>query len=140
MDQDLEKIQEDMPEYKKQAVVAEEAKEQVVMELERTRSIVEKLKLELEKAEKEEQQAKQDSDLAKLRVEEMEQGIADESSVAAKAQIQVAKERHSSAVSELRNLREEIETVTNEYESLLKEKQLAEKKADDRFDYRGDCY
>ncbi|CAN6891974.1 unnamed protein product [Brassica oleracea var. botrytis] len=140
VDQDLEKIQEDMPEYKKQAVVAEEAKEQVVMELERTRSIVEKLKFELEKAEKEEQQAKQDSDLAKLRVEEMEQGIADESSVAAKAQIQVAKERHSSAVSELRNLREEIETVTNEYESLLKEKQLAEKKADDRFDYRGDCY
>ncbi|CDY43212.1 BnaC08g04850D [Brassica napus] len=110
VDQDLEKIQEDMPEYKKQAVVAEEAKEQVVMELERTRSIVEKLKLELEKAEKEEQQAKQDSDLAKLRVEEMEQGIAGESSVAAKAQIQVAKERHSSAVSELRNLREEIET------------------------------
>ncbi|KAH0862448.1 hypothetical protein HID58_079659, partial [Brassica napus] len=131
VDQDLEKIQEDMPEYKKQAVVAEEAKEQVVMELERTRSIVEKLKLELEKAEKEEQQAKQDSDLAKLRVEEMEQGIAGESSVAAKAQIQVAKERHSSAVSELRNLREEIETVTNEYESLLKEKQLAEKKAED---------
>ncbi|KAG2255432.1 hypothetical protein Bca52824_074726 [Brassica carinata] len=113
VDQDLEKIQEDMPEYKKQAVVAEEAKEQVVMELERTRSIVEKLKFELEKAEKEEQQAKQDSDLAKLRVEEMEQGIADESSVAAKAQIQVAKERHSSAVSELRNLREEIETKNN---------------------------
>lgn len=131
MDQDLEKIQEDMPEYKKQAVVAEEAKEQVVMELERTRSIVEKLKLELEKAEKEEQQAQQDSDLAKLRVEEMEQGIADDSSVAAKAQIEVAKERHFSAVSELRNLREEIETVSSEYESLLKEKQLAEKKAED---------
>ena len=131
MDQDLEKIQEDMPEYKKQAVVAEEAKEQVVMELERTRSIVEKLKLELEKAEKEEQQAQQDSDLAKLRVEEMEQGIADDSSVAAKAQIEVAKERHSSAVSELRNLREEIKMVSNEYESLLKEKQLAEKNAED---------
>ncbi|KAH0914298.1 hypothetical protein HID58_028744, partial [Brassica napus] len=131
VDQDLEKIQEDMPEYKKQAVVAEEAKEQVVMELERTRSIVEKLKLELEKAEKEEQQAQQDSDLAKLRVEEMEQGIADDSSVAAKAQIQVAKERHSSAVSELRNLREEIKMVSNEYESLLKEKQLAEKNAED---------
>ncbi|KAG2314441.1 hypothetical protein Bca4012_065119 [Brassica carinata] len=118
VDQDLEKIQESMPEYKKQAVVAEESKEQVVMELERTRNIVEELKLELEKAEKEEQQAKQDSDLAKLRVEEMEQGIAEESSVAAKAQI------------ELRNLREEIETVTNEYESLLKEKESAQKKAE----------
>ncbi|KAG2305217.1 hypothetical protein Bca52824_033868 [Brassica carinata] len=101
VDQELEKIQEDMPEYKKQAVVAEEAKQQVVMELERTKSVVEELKLELEKAEKEEQQAKQDSDLAKLRVEEMEQGIADESSIAVKTQLEVAKARHVSAVSEL---------------------------------------
>ncbi|CDY17108.1 BnaC06g00410D [Brassica napus] len=101
VDQELEKIQEDMPEYKKQAFVAEEAKQQVVMELERTKSVVEELKLELEKAEKEEQQAKQDSDLAKLRVEEMEQGIADESSIAVKTQLEVAKARHVSAVSEL---------------------------------------
>ncbi|ESQ30922.1 hypothetical protein EUTSA_v10011258mg [Eutrema salsugineum] len=131
VDQELEKIQEDMPEYKKQAVVAEEAKQKVVMELERTRSVVEELKLELEKAKKEEQQAKQDSDLAKLRVEEMEQGIADEASVAAKTQLEVAKARHFSAVSELGNIREEIEIVSHEYESLLKEKDSAVKKAGD---------
>lgn len=131
MDQELEKIQEDMPEYKKKAVVAEEAKQQVVMELERTRSVVEELKFELEKAEKEEQQAKQDADLAKLRVEEMEQGVANESSVAAKTQLEVAKARHLSAVSELGNVREEIEIVSNEYESLMKEKELAAKKAED---------
>ena len=131
MDQELEKIQEDMPEYKKQAFVAEEAKQQVVMELERTKSVVEELKMELEKAEKEEQQAKQDSDLAKLRVEEMEHGIADASSIAVKTQLEVAKVRHVSAVSELRVVREEIETVSNEYESLLKEKEMATKKAED---------
>ncbi|KAH0850289.1 hypothetical protein HID58_095672 [Brassica napus] len=131
VDQELEKIQEDMPEYKKQAFVAEEAKQQVVMELERTKSVVEELKLELEKAEKEEQQAKQDSDLAKLRVEEMEQGIADESSIAVKTQLEVAKARHVSAVSELGVVREEIEMVSNEYESLLKEKEMATKKAED---------
>ncbi|CAH2035794.1 unnamed protein product [Thlaspi arvense] len=131
VDQELEKIQEDMPEYKKQAVVAEEAKQQVVMELERTRSVVEELKLVLEKAEKEEQQAKQDSDLAKLRVEEMEQGIADDASVAAKTQLEVAKTRQLSAVSELGNVREEIEMVSQEYESLLKEKESAAKKAED---------
>ncbi|AAG34243.1 hypothetical protein [Arabidopsis thaliana] len=131
VDQELEKIQEDMPDYKKQAVVAEEAKHQVVMELERTRNVVEELKLELEKAEKEEQQAKQDSDLAKLRVEEMEQGIAGEVSVAAKSQLEVAKARHLSAVSELGTIREEIEMVSNEYESLLTEKDLAAKKAED---------
>ncbi|CAN6929969.1 unnamed protein product [Brassica oleracea var. botrytis] len=131
VDQELEKIQEDMPEYKKQAFVAEEAKQQVVMELERTKSVVEELKLELEKAEKEEQQAKQDSDLAKLRVEEMEQGIADESSIAVKTQLEVAKARHVSALSELGVVREEIEMVSNEYESLLKEKEMATKKAED---------
>ncbi|CDY62582.1 BnaA10g28710D [Brassica napus] len=102
VDQELEKIQEDMPEYKKQAFVAEEAKQQVVMELERTKSVVEELKMELEKAEKEEQQAKQDSDLAKLRVEEMEHGIADASSIAVKTQLEVAKVRNVSAVYELR--------------------------------------
>ncbi|CAN8320822.1 unnamed protein product [Cochlearia groenlandica] len=131
VDQELEKIQENMPEYKKQVFVAEEAKEQVVMELESTRGVIEELKLELEKAKKEEQQAKQDSYLAKLRVEEMEQGIANEASVAAKTQLEVAKSRHLSAVSELGTLREEIEMVSNEYESLLKEKDLAAKKAED---------
>ncbi|CAG7909500.1 unnamed protein product [Brassica rapa] len=131
VDQELEKIQEDMPEYKKQAFVAEEAKQQVVMELERTKSVVEELKMELEKAEKEEQQAKQDSDLAKLRVEEMEHGIADASSIAVKTQLEVAKVRHVSAVSEQRVVREEIEMVSNEYESLLKEKEMATKKAED---------
>ncbi|CAN7065685.1 hypothetical protein IGI04_040472 [Brassica rapa subsp. trilocularis] len=131
VDQELEKIQEDMPEYKKQAFVAEEAKQQVVMELERTKSVVEELKMELEKAEKEEQQAKQDSDLAKLRVEEMEHGIADASSIAVKTQLEVAKVRNVSAVSELRVVREEIEMVSNEYESLLKEKEMATKKAED---------
>lgn len=131
MDQELEKIQEHMPEYKDQAVVAEEAKQQVVMELESTRSVIEELKLELEKAEKEEQQAKQDSDLAKMRVEEMEEGIADEASVAAKTQLEVAKARHLSAVSELGSVREEIEMVSNEYESMLRENNLAVKKAED---------
>ncbi|KAF8102744.1 hypothetical protein N665_0196s0037 [Sinapis alba] len=46
------------------------------------RSVIAELKLELALAEKE--QAKQDPHLAKLRVEEIKQGIADESSVAAK--------------------------------------------------------
>ncbi|XP_019058185.1 PREDICTED: protein WEAK CHLOROPLAST MOVEMENT UNDER BLUE LIGHT-like 3 [Tarenaya hassleriana] len=131
VDQELQKMQEDIPEYKKQAELAEEAKQQVQKELEETKRLVEELKLKLEKAQKEEQQAKQDSELAKLRLEEMEQGIADEASVAAKAQLEVAKARHSSAASELKSVGEEIQTVSKEYETLLKEKDLAVKKADD---------
>ncbi|KAG2331241.1 hypothetical protein Bca4012_019183 [Brassica carinata] len=49
------------------------------------KTVIAELKLELALAEKE--QAKQDSHLAKLRVEEMKQGIAEESSVAAKTQV-----------------------------------------------------
>ncbi|XP_010538125.1 PREDICTED: protein WEAK CHLOROPLAST MOVEMENT UNDER BLUE LIGHT-like 3 [Tarenaya hassleriana] len=131
VDQELEKTQEDIPEYKKQAELAEEAKQKVQKELEDTKKLIEELKLELEKAQKEEQQAKQDTELAKLRVEEMEQGIAEEASVAAKAQLEVAKARLSSAISELKSVREEIRLVSKEYEDLLKEKDLAAKKAED---------
>lgn len=53
------------------------------------RSVIPELKLELALAEKE--QVKQDSHLAKLRVEEMKQGIAEESSVAAKTRLEVTK-------------------------------------------------
>ncbi|CAN7135322.1 unnamed protein product [Brassica rapa subsp. narinosa] len=59
------------------------------MELDMTWSVIAKLKLELALAEKE--QATQDSHLAKLRVQEMEQEIAAVSSVAAKAWLDVAK-------------------------------------------------
>ncbi|WZY69984.1 hypothetical protein YC2023_106438 [Brassica napus] len=59
------------------------------MELDITRSVIAELKLELALAEKE--QATQDSHLAKLRVQEMEQEIAAVSSVAAKARLDVAK-------------------------------------------------
>ncbi|CAN6845767.1 unnamed protein product, partial [Brassica oleracea] len=65
------------------------------------RSVIAELNLELALAEKE--QAKQDSHLAKLRVEEMKQGIA--ASVAAKTRLEVAK-RDNCRSSELGNVRE----------------------------------
>lgn len=130
VDEELEKIQEAMPEYKREAELAEEAKYDALNELESTKGLIEELKLELEKAEKEEQQAKQDSELAQMRVEEMEQGVANEASVAVKAQLEVAKARQASATCELRSVREEIEMVSNEYEDMLREKDLAKERAD----------
>lgn len=129
MEQELEKAQEEMPELQKQADTAEEAKRQVLKELDSTKRLIEELKLNLERAQTEEHQAKQDSELAKLRVEEMEQGIADESSVAAKAQLEVAKARHTAAVSELKSVREELDALHKEYASLVTEKDVAVKKA-----------
>lgn len=104
---------------------------QVLKELDSTKRLIEELKLNLERAQTEEHQAKQDSELAKLRVEEMEQGIADEASVAAKAQLEVAKARHTAAVSELKHVKEELEALCKEYASLVTEKDVAAKKAEE---------
>lgn len=130
VDEELEKIQEALPEYKRESELAEEAKHDALKELESTKGLIEELKLELEKAQLEEQQAKQDSELAQMRVEEMEKGVANEASVAVKAQLEVAKARQESATSELRSVREEIEMVCNEYEDMLREKELAAERAE----------
>ncbi|XP_022768777.1 protein WEAK CHLOROPLAST MOVEMENT UNDER BLUE LIGHT 1-like [Durio zibethinus] len=131
VEQELKKVQEEMPEYKKRSEDAEEAKMQVLKELDSTKRLIEELKLSLERAQTEENQAKQDSELAKLRVEEMEQGIADEASVAAKAQLEVAKARHAAAVSELKSVKEELEALRKEYTSLMTERDVAVKKAEE---------
>ncbi|KAK8646593.1 hypothetical protein V6N13_120373 [Hibiscus sabdariffa] len=131
VEQEFVKVQGEMPEYKKRSEDAEEAKMKVLNELNSTKRLIEELKLNLERAQTEENQAKQDSELAKLRVEEMEQGIADEASVAAKAQHEVAKARHAAAVLELKSVKEELEASKKEYASLMNERDIAVKKAEE---------
>ncbi|KAK4434442.1 protein WEAK CHLOROPLAST MOVEMENT UNDER BLUE LIGHT 1 [Sesamum alatum] len=131
IEHELEKAQEEMPTYKQQSEAAEEAKTQVLKELESTKRLIEELKLNLERAQTEEQQAKQDSELAKLRVEEMEQGIADEASFAAKAQLEVARARHAAAVSELVTVKDELEQLRKDYALLVAEKEAAVRKAEE---------
>ncbi|KAL8513931.1 hypothetical protein ACS0TY_013160 [Phlomoides rotata] len=131
IEQELEKAQEEIPLYKKQSELAEEAKQLVLKELESTKRLIEELKLNLERALTEEQQAKQDSVLAKLRVEELEQGIADDSSVAAKAQLEVARARYLAAVSELKSVKDELEQLRKDYDLLVAEKDAFVKKAEE---------
>ncbi|KAK8572506.1 hypothetical protein V6N13_048103 [Hibiscus sabdariffa] len=131
VEQQLEKIQQEIPEYRKQSEDAEEAKMQVLKELDSKKMHIEELKLRLEKAQLEENQAKQDSELAMLRVQEMEQGISDEASVAAKAQLEVAKARHEYAVSELKSITEELETRRKDYTSLIMERDTTVEKAEE---------
>ncbi|XP_057728273.1 protein WEAK CHLOROPLAST MOVEMENT UNDER BLUE LIGHT 1-like [Arachis stenosperma] len=131
VEQELEKAQVQIPEYKKQAEAAEKAKVKVLQELDSTKRLIEELKLNLERAQTEEHQARQDSELAKLRVEEMEQGIADESSVAAKAQLEVAKARLKAAITDLASVKEELEGLRKEYASLVTDKDQAIKKAEE---------
>ncbi|KAG5594938.1 hypothetical protein H5410_036170 [Solanum commersonii] len=131
VDQELANVQEEIPLYKKQSQAAEEVKMMVLKELDSTKRLIEELKLNLERAQTEEQQAKQDSELAKLRVEEMEQGIADEASIAAKAQLEVAKARHEAAVSELNTVDYELKDLHKEYDLLVSERYDAVQKAEE---------
>ncbi|XP_075480852.1 protein WEAK CHLOROPLAST MOVEMENT UNDER BLUE LIGHT 1-like [Primulina tabacum] len=131
IEQELEKAQEEIPSYKKQSEAAEEAKIQVLKELDSTKRLIEELKLNLERAQTEEHQARQDSELAKLRVEEMEQGIADEASFAAKAQLEVARARRAAAVTELKSAKNELEQLKRDYAVLVTEKNAAVSKAEE---------
>ncbi|KAK3231384.1 hypothetical protein Dsin_003265 [Dipteronia sinensis] len=131
VEQELEKAHEEMPEYRKRSEAAEDSKGKVLRELDYTKRLIEELKLNLERAQTEEHQAKQDSELAKLRVEEMEQGIADDNSVAAKAQLEVAKARHTAAVTELKSVKDELESLRKDYASLVAERDAAIKNAEE---------
>lgn len=131
IEEELEKAQEEIPLYKVQSQAAEDAKSHVLKELDSTKRLIEELKLNLERAQTEEKQAKQDSELAKLRVEEMEQGIDDDASVAAKAQLDVARARHMAAVSELKSVKDELEELRKDYALLVNEKNLAVKRAEE---------
>ncbi|KAH9626012.1 hypothetical protein KSS87_006982 [Heliosperma pusillum] len=131
IEQELKKVQQEIPLYKEQSDVAEQSKVQILKDLESTKRLIEDLKLNLERAQTEERQAKQDSELAQLRVEEMEQGIAHEASVAAKTQVEVAKARYDAAIADLKAVKDELQTLRKEYAVLLTEKEEAEKKSEE---------
>ncbi|KAH9616418.1 hypothetical protein KSS87_013313 [Heliosperma pusillum] len=124
-------VQQEIPLYKEQSEKAEQSKIQTLQDLENTKRLIEDLKLNLERAQTEERQAKQDSELAHLRVEEMEQGIAHEASVAAKTQLEVAKARHEAAIADLKAVKDELQKLRDDHAILLTEKNDAEKKAEE---------
>ncbi|KAL0366183.1 UNVERIFIED_CONTAM: protein WEAK CHLOROPLAST MOVEMENT UNDER BLUE LIGHT 1 [Sesamum radiatum] len=92
IEHELEKAQEEMPSYKRQAEAAEEAKIQGGRDGAR---------------------------------------IADESSFAAKAQLEVARARHAAAVSELVTVKDELEQLRKDYALLVAEKEAAVRKAEE---------
>ncbi|GAA0169766.1 hypothetical protein LIER_24174 [Lithospermum erythrorhizon] len=126
---ELEKAHEEIPVFKRLCEAAEEEKLQFLKKLNSSKRLNEELKLNLERAQTEEQQAKQDSELAILRMEELEQGIADEVSKAAKAQLEVARARHASAVSELKIVQDELQQLQQDFTNIQAEKGSAVSKA-----------
>ncbi|CAD6203931.1 unnamed protein product [Miscanthus lutarioriparius] len=131
MQLELEKVQQEIPQFKEDWETAEVAKSHVIEELERTNRFVDELKHKLERAQLEVDQAKQDSELGLLRAQEMEQGIDDEASVIAQTQLAVAKERHEKAVEELKLLKEELRSTLEQYDVLATERDVAIERAEE---------
>lgn len=123
-------MHEDLPVLKKQWETAEESKNLILKDLNRIKKLIEEYKLNLEKAQKEENQAKQDSEVAKRKVEELEKGIDHEASAAAKAQLQVAKGRTLAAESDLQSLKDELNTLRKDHASMINDRDTAVKKAE----------
>ncbi|GAA0148784.1 hypothetical protein LIER_08128 [Lithospermum erythrorhizon] len=131
IDVELEKAREDIPMYKQNCADAEEAKSQLLKELDITNTHIEELKLKLEKTHVEEQQAKQESEHEKRRVEELEKGIASEATFSRKAQLEVAKAKHAAALAELKTVQGELEKLQKDFPALAAERDAAIKKAEE---------
>ncbi|KAL5982451.1 hypothetical protein ACLOJK_016523 [Asimina triloba] len=128
---ELERAQEDLPRLKRRSEAAEESKDKVVKERDNTRKMIDALKRNVEKAQTEANQAKQDCELARLRTEELEKGIANEASIAAKAQLEVARARHATALADLKAVKDEIEALKGDYVSLASDSVIAQEKAEE---------
>ncbi|KAG8095641.1 hypothetical protein GUJ93_ZPchr0013g36546 [Zizania palustris] len=110
---EVDKVQEEIDEYQKRSQEAEAGKAQAVQELGSNKSAIDELKLVLEKAQDEEARARQDSELAELRLRETQQGIIERT--AAKAELHVARERRATALADLQSAKAELESLRKEH-------------------------
>ncbi|XP_052148989.1 protein WEAK CHLOROPLAST MOVEMENT UNDER BLUE LIGHT 1-like isoform X1 [Oryza glaberrima] len=118
---ELDKVQEEVSECLKRSQEAEAGRAQAVKELGGANGVIDELTLGLEKAQAEEARARQDAEIAELRLRETQQGVSE--STAAKAELAVARDRHANAVADL-------QSVTAELEILRMEQPVAAAKAD----------
>ncbi|XP_074563695.1 protein WEAK CHLOROPLAST MOVEMENT UNDER BLUE LIGHT 1-like [Curcuma longa] len=126
---ELEKVQGEIAKCKRQLDSAEEAKVQVLKEMEGTERLIEELNLKLERAKQDEAHARQDMELSHLRFNEVEQGIPIESSHVVKAQLEVARERHEAIMTERQSWVKELKDLQEKFVSLINERDIAIRKS-----------
>ncbi|KAM0831695.1 hypothetical protein ACQ4PT_065393 [Festuca glaucescens] len=115
---------------KEQAEAAEAAKLSVFNEIERTNKLSEVLKRDLERAQHEEAEAKEDLDFFRFIVPEMEEGgFSSDVSVAGKEILKNIQERHKVLVSKLNLVNDELKRVQEDYDSLLIEHDISTEKS-----------
>ncbi|PKU69130.1 protein WEAK CHLOROPLAST MOVEMENT UNDER BLUE LIGHT 1 [Dendrobium catenatum] len=116
---ELEKIRGGIRTYRKDSEAAEVAEAEALKELDNIKRLIEVLKLNIERAQTEEAITKQDSQFAQLLAKDIEDGSANEASVASKTQLEVAKARSGAAVAELKTVKEEIMALQEQCASLV---------------------
>jgi hypothetical protein len=111
---------------KQQAEAAEAAKLAVLNETERTKKLIEVLKHDLETAQHEEADAKEDLDFFQFIVPEMEEGgVSSDGSVAGTEILKKIQERHEVLVSKLNLVNAELKRFREDYDSLLIEHDIS---------------
>ncbi|KAF8780353.1 hypothetical protein HU200_001462 [Digitaria exilis] len=116
-------VQEEVAEYQKRAVSAEAARSQALVELGRTASAADKLRLSLQRAQVEDAQARQEADLA----EESQRAAGERA--AAKAELDAVGARRAAALADLRAARAELESMAKVRAAAVAEADAARKRA-----------
>ncbi|KAL5218213.1 hypothetical protein ABZP36_018897 [Zizania latifolia] len=124
---ELDKVQEEIAEYQKRSQEAEAGKAQAVQELGGNKSAIDELRLSLEKAQTDEARARKDSDIAELRLRETQQSI--NLRIVAKAELDVARDRHATALSDLQSVKAELEALRKEHAAAAAEAETAAARA-----------
>uniref|UniRef100_A0A0D9VNH2 Protein WEAK CHLOROPLAST MOVEMENT UNDER BLUE LIGHT 1 n=1 Tax=Leersia perrieri TaxID=77586 RepID=A0A0D9VNH2_9ORYZ len=119
---ELDKVQEEMVEFQKRSQEAEAGMAQAVKELGGANGEISDLRLSLETAQAEEARARQDAELAELRLRGGE-------STAAKAELAVARERHATAVADLTTARSELDSLRKEHAAAVADADAAAARA-----------
>eukprot|EP01018_Ginkgo_biloba_P014981 Gb_36825 [translate_table: standard] len=128
---ELQKAGEELAELKRLLVVAEGEKLRVLQQTDKTKKLIQELRLDLERVQASGEQATQGSEFANQGIEERAMGVADEESVAWKTQLEVAKGQYASVVADMQIVNQEFERANLEYQSLIKLRDIAVQNAED---------
>ncbi|XP_066307348.1 protein WEAK CHLOROPLAST MOVEMENT UNDER BLUE LIGHT 1-like isoform X2 [Miscanthus floridulus] len=104
---ELDQVQEEVTEYQKRAQEAEAGRAQALRELGTAVNAADELRLGLEMARAEQTQAREQAELAELRLEEVRRGAA----AKAKAELDAVRERRAAVLADLRASRTEAESL-----------------------------
>jgi hypothetical protein len=108
---ELDKVQDEVTEYQKRVQEAESGRAQALEELGTAVSAADELARGLDRARAEQAQARQQAELAELQLEELRRGVAAQ----AKAELGAAMDRSAAALADLRAARAEVESLEKEH-------------------------